>query len=901
MFLFISREKQTADLLTRLSRSGADLLKLKTPVSFAAVRQSRWGIKMLVSVRTISVILVLSAASVRSQAQTVDKSANGATVRTAAGVTRIEVCSEGVIHVLSGPAALPERSIVPTVVRPCAGTSFTTASNDSHFYLQTGKLKIEISKDTGNVRFSQPNGETILVEEPRQGPAPDQKATGSGIQQGFQLSPGEALYGLGQHQTGYLDLRDIPVRLLQANTDIAIPFLISNKGYGLLWNNPSLTDFNPATEEIHLDENGSGTFQTGPAGEYGFLLGGNGRDKLCLTVNGEKVIELKNMWLPWSAGGKIHLAANTNYKVMAETGGNTKLFLRPPANTMAFWSETGDAVDYYFMYGPEPSQVLAEYRRLTGDAPLLPRWAYGFWQCRERYSSQQQILDIAAEFRKRKIPVDVLVQDWQYWGKYGWNAMRFDESAYPDPSAMMSALHRDNFHMVISVWAKFGAETAVNHEMEDAHLVLTSAASTAEPGETKERENWADLFNPKAQKAYWSDINRNLFADGMDGWWLDASEPEGDPLKSDQTFLGPGKNVRNAYPLFETSAVYRGQRATTESKRVVILSRSAYAGQQRNSSISWSGDISANWETLRRQIPAGLSFSMSGIPYWTTDIGGFFRPADQYTSADYQELLIRWFQFGAFCPIFRIHGFKSETEMWKYGPEVEKVLTQYDELRYRLLPYIYSAAWGVTSRGEILMKALPFVYPNNDSLNAIGDQFLFGDSLLVNPVTEAHAIERKLALPAGDGWVDFWTGQTYPGGQSVVARAPLDRMPIFVRQGSIVPMGPIVQSAAELADPLDLRIYAGKDADLIFYEDAGDGYAYETGAKATIHIRWDDRRKTLSIGGRSGSFPGMKAERTFRVVIVAPGRGVGLGSENEIDRSVKYDGHELTIRLGKTT
>ena len=857
--------------------------------------------KKHLSFLTIGIILALTAASGRSDAQTVEKTANGAIVHTATGLTRIEVCSEGVIHVLAGTTALPEKSLVPTIVRPCADTAFTTGSDGSHLYLQTGKLKIDISKDTGAVRFSKPDGETILGEQPRKertNVAPNQA---SGIRQEFQLSSGEALYGLGQHQTGFLNLRDLPVRLLQANTDIAIPFVISSKGYGLLWNNPSLTDFNPATEEIHLDENGAGTFQSGSEGDYGFLLGGNGRDKLCLTVNGEKVINLKNMWLPWSAGGRIHLAANTNYKVMAETGGDTRLFLRTPANTMAFWSETGDAVDYYFMFGPEPKQVLAEYRNFTGEAPLLPRWAYGFWQCRERYSSQQQILDIAADFRKRKIPVDVLVQDWQYWGKYGWNAMRFDESAYPDPSQMMSALHRDNFHMVISVWAKFGAETAVNREMEGAHLVLTSAASTAEPGEAKERENWADLFNPRAQKAYWADINRNLFAQGLDGWWLDASEPEGDPLKTDQTFLGPGKNVRNAYPLFETSAVYQGQRSTTESKRVVILSRSAYAGQQRNSSISWSGDISANWETLRRQIPAGLSFSMSGIPYWTTDIGGFFRPADQYTSTDYQELLIRWFQFGAFCPIFRIHGFKSETEMWKYGPEVQKILTQYDELRYRLLPYIYSAAWGVTSRGEILMKALPFVYPNDDSLRTIGDQFLFGDSLLVNPVTEPHATERKLVLPAGVGWVDFWTGQTYTGGQSIVVKAPLDRMPVFVRQGSIVPMGPVVQSAADPADPLDLRVYAGKDADLLFYEDAGDGYGYETGAKATIHIRWDDRSKTLSIGDRSGAFPGMKTERTFRVVVVLPGRGIGIGSDNGIDRTVKYDGHQLTVRLGKTT
>jgi len=345
--------------------------------------------------------------------------------------------------------------------------------------------------------------------------------------------------------------------------------------------------------------------------------------------------------------------------------------------------------------------------------------------------------------------------------------------------------------------------------------------------------------------------------------------------------------------------VYEGQRATDPNKRVVILSRSAYTGQQRNGSISWSGDVSANWETLRRQIPAGLSFGISGFPYWTTDIGGFFRPKDQYASTDYHELLIRWFQFGAFCPIFRIHGYQSETEMWKYGPEVEKILTQYDELRYRLLPYIYSAAWGVTNRGETPMKALPFAYPNDLALRNVGDQFLFGDSLLVNPVVQKGAISRSVALPQGSNWVDFWTGQTYRGGQTILADAPLDRIPILAKAGSIVPLGPIVQSAAELADTLEIRIYDGKDADFLLYEDGGDGYAYEHGAEATIQFHWDDLRNTLSIGDRSGTFPGMQTKRTFRIIQVKPGHGVGASTDSRADRSVNYDGHAITIHLGK--
>jgi len=858
--------------------------------------------RTLLSLSIFTLAAGLTASTTQAYAEAIERTANGVVVHAAKGVVQVEVCSDHVVHIRASAAGVSSQPFVPAVIQSCANAVFTSSSDNAGFHIKTRALKIDIDRDSGSVHFRRSDGAGVLSELPRLWrPVAliGVEGTEQGIEQQFQLSPDEALYGLGQHQEGFLNLRDIPIRLLQANTNIAIPFVVSTKGYGVLWNNAALTDFNPANEMIKLDETGAATFQTGSEGEYGFLLNGNFRDKLRLSVNGEQIIDIKNMWVAGSASGKIHLAANTTYKIMAETGGNTSLFVRTPSNTMAFRSETGNSVDYYFIDGPEPSQVIAEYRELTGVAPLLPRWAYGFWQCRERYSSQQQILDTAAEFRKRKIPVDVLVQDWQYWGRYGWNAMRFDEKEYPDPAAMMSSLHRQNLHLVISVWAKFGVETAVNREMEKAHLLLKSVASTGEPGETKETESWVDLFNPDAQKAYWLAINRNLFSSGLDGWWLDASEPEGDPLKNDKTFLGPGKTVRNAFPLFETSAVYDGQKATDPNKRVVILSRSAYTGQQRNGSISWSGDISGNWETLRRQVPAGLSFGVSGFPYWTTDIGGFFRPNDQYASAEYHELLVRWFQFGTFCPIFRIHGFRSETEMWKYGPEVEKILTQYDELRYRLLPYIYSAAWGVTSRGEIMMKALPFVYPSDPALRNIGDQFLFGDSLLINPVVEKGTTSRSVALPKGSDWIDFWTGQINRGGKTIVANAPLDRIPIFVKAGSIVPMGPIVQSAADSEDPMEIRIYGGNDADFELYDDGGDGYAYEHEAKATIHIHWDDGRNLLSIGDRSGTFPGMQLKRTFNIVVVRPGLGIGAGSDQHADRSVIYDGHRMKIELGK--
>lgn len=846
-------------------------------------------------------IVFIARPALPADSATFERSANGVTFHTSNGNMLIAVCSDRVIHVVVSPTKEIPESNVPSVTRPCSGTPFKLSSTPAKVSVKTTSMNVEIDRSSLAVKFKNSAGDTVLAEQDKSGrsiaPIMIGEVPSNEVRQDFILSPDEALYGLGQHQEGFLNVRDIPLQLLQANTNIAIPFVVSTKGYGLLWNNAALTEFNPTTKSIALDENGKGTFQTDAAGEYGFLLNGNERRRLHLSINDEKIIDITNMWVADSAGAKIHLNANTSYNISAETGGNTQLRVRPPSNTMGFRSDASRAIDYYFIYGPQPDQVVARYREMTGAAPLLPLWAYGFWQCRERYSSQQQILDTAAEFRKRQIPVDVMVQDWQYWGKYGWNAMKFDENFYPKPAELMSALHHDNFHMVISVWAKFGVQTDVNKEFVHDGLILKSAAATGEPGESKETEDWVDLFNPKAQALYWKDLDRGLFHDGLDGWWLDASEPEGDPLKNDNTYLGSGRTVRNAFPLFETTAVYKGQRAADENKRVVILTRSAFTGQQRNGIINWSGDISANWDTLRRQIPAGLNFGISGFPYWTTDVGGFFRPRDQYTSAAYHELLIRWFQFGAFSPIFRVHGYQSETEMWKYGPQVESILREYDELRYRLMPYIYSTAWGVTNRGETMMKALPFVYPGDQSLRDVSDQFLFGDSLLINPVTEPNATTRKIILPAGSDWYDFWSGQKSRGGQTIVADAPLDKMPILVREGSIVPLGPKVQYAAENQDPTELRIYGGKDADFQLYEDSGDGYAYDRGERATINLHWNDKSRELTIGERSGSFPGLRSKRTFNIVLTRSERGVGLEPAKEYDRSVAYEGHRIAVHL----
>ena len=410
-------------------------------------------------------------------------------------------------------------------------------------------------------------------------------------------------------------------------------------------------------------------------------------------------------------------------------------------------------------------------------------------------------------------------------------------------------------------------------------------------------EVWTDFFNPRAQTTFWSELNKGIFQVGMDGWWMDASEPEFDILKGKQTFLGSGESVRNAYPLYVTKAIYEGQRATTDRKRVAILTRSAFAGQQRNAAASWSGDITGDWITLQRQIPAGLSFSMSGMPYWTTDIGGFFRPKDQYTSDAYHELLIRWFQYGAFCPIFRVHGYVSNAEIWNYGTQVENILTQYDELRYRLLPYIYSTAWGVTSKGETLMRSLPLEFSSDPGARKVADQFMFGPALLINPVTTEGATQRTLYLPAGSDWIDFWTGKRVKGGQSITAEAPLDKMPIYAKAGSIVAFGPRVEVSSAKADPIELRLYAGANGDFTLYEDEGDNYDYEHGAYSIIPVHWDDKAETLTIGNRSGSFPGMLEHRSFRIVSVINGRGTGIASSAEADATVEYDGKATSVHV----
>ncbi|HYL63604.1 MAG TPA: glycoside hydrolase family 31 protein [Candidatus Methylomirabilis sp.] len=650
----------------------------------------------------------------------------------------------------------------------------------------------------------------------------------------------------------------------------------------------------------------------------------NTRTLTPVEVNGEKTYHSErfvNMWDTQEAfyGLGQHQAGVWNYRGEAVdlSQDNTNIsipFLLSSRGYAIFWnngsrsrfnnrfvhamylsSEVADSIDYYFFYGPDFDRLIADYRELTGAAPLFGKSAYGYWQCKNRYDSQQELLAIAQKYRDLHIPLDNIVQDWFWWNIMGEPV--FNKN-YPDPKDMIDSLHRNNVHLMISVWPYFRPGSPVYDDMDKrGFFIAKTIASSFHPV----GQALYDAFNPEARKYYWNLINNALFKIGADAWWLDTTEPETEARETNILVTNKvnhgenGARYANEFPLMTTTAVYQGQRETSDKKRVFMLSRSAYAGTQRNAAATWSGDVDPNWETFRRQIPAGLNYSVSGLPYWTTDIGGFVsaNPDDPA----FRELYIRWFQFGTFCPIFRAHGTRTtnQNELWSYGPDAQKILVAYDQLRYRLMPYIYSLAWKTTSEGYTIMRPLVMDFREDVRAQNIGDQFLFGPALLVNPVTEPGATIRHLYLPHAK-WYDFWTGASVQGGRTVDAPSPIDRLPLFVRAGSILPLGPDIEFAAQKpADPLELRVYPGADGSFTLYEDENDSYDYEQGAYATIPSSWDDSSRTLTIGDRSGSFPGMLTTRTFRIVFVRENHGVGSALTDSPDKTVEYSGKKLTI------
>lgn len=555
---------------------------------------------------------------------------------------------------------------------------------------------------------------------------------------------------------------------------------------------------------------------------------------------------------------------------------------------LKFTSIAGNSIDYYFMYGPEMDRILHEYRSMTGHTPMLPKWSYGLFQSKDRYVSLDEIQQIAGRYRAEHIPLDAMVQDWFWWKAEGDPVFNAN---YHDVPADLQKLHDEHIHAMISVWGLFDPKSENYATMTEHHWDVPGA-------------HVYDATNPAARDFYWNNLAGKIFGMGWDAFWLDSAEPEeywphfGDAiLRSKMLAIGNGAEYTNVFPLMHTTGVQEHWKAASEQKRVFLLTRSAFLGQQRVGAAVWSGDVYGTWWGLRHQVAAGLNFALSGYPYWTTDIGGYWPAYDGKTNiADYQDLYARWWEYGAFCPIFRTHGHRPSNEMWAY-PQVEPILIQYDKLRYRLMPYIYSLAWKVSSDDATIQRPLVMDWRTDAKVWDIGDQFMFGPALMVAPVVEQGATNRRVYLPQA-AWYDFWTGERVEGGQKIEASAPLDRLPLYVRAGSIVPMGPEIEYATENpGGPIELRIYAGADGAFDLYEDSGDSYDYEKGQHAVVPVRWNDATGELTIGARQGSFAGMTGTRQFRVVVVAKGHGVGEGVTAQGDKQVTYDGSEVRVRV----
>lgn len=588
---------------------------------------------------------------------------------------------------------------------------------------------------------------------------------------------------------------------------------------------------------------------------------------------------------------------------------------------MSFDSEVGECMDYYFMYGGNADGVIAQIRDLTGQAPMYPLWTFGFWQSRERYKSQQETMEVVDKYRELGIPLDGIIQDWQYWGpNSNWNSMNFDNPEFPDPQKMIDHVKKKNAKIMISIWASFGPDTNPYKDLEKINALFNFKTWPADGGVKA-----YDAYNEKARDIYWKHLNKGLFSKGIDAWWTDSTEPDHlDVQERDfdiPTAMGTYRSVVNAFPLMSNKGVYEHQRAVTSDKRVYLLTRCAFAGQQRYAANTWSGDVMCNWETFRKQIPTGLNFSLSGIPYWNTDIGGFFNWPYHGGAENkaYHELYTRWFQYGTFLPMQRSHGSGVKKEIYNLGKKGDWVYDseeKYINLRYALLPYLYSTGWQVTDNAGSFLRALFMDFNEDKKVHTISNQYMFGKAFLVTPVTRNMYVfsdkeqwkdpyedfsktgTQDVYLPKGTKWFDFWTGEVLNGGQMVTKEVPIDIIPLYVRAGSIVPFGPKVQYSTEKKwNNLEIRIYPGADGEFVLYEDENDNYNYEKGVYSTIKFTWDDANRTLNIADREGTFPGMLKSRKFNIVVVDKENGTGSVQSTKFTKSVSYGGKKKSVKL----
>ncbi|HEY6477370.1 MAG TPA: TIM-barrel domain-containing protein [Polyangia bacterium] len=925
-------------------------------------------------------------------ATAVQRVADGVVVRFGDGLLKLEVCAADVVRVAYAKnESFFVRKSLAAQPKKCEGAPFDFVQAGGAATLSTAKLKARVDLATGRVAFLDASGAPVLEERGRTiMPAIVSGENTQHVRQEWAPAEGEALYGLGENQIGLLDIKGYDLDLWQHNGTIVIPFLVSSRGWGVLWDNTSYTRFGdlrpwePIPAERLTDANGqvggftaqfykgtdfkhlvgervdrvidialsskekkpnslifaglpegnasvrwTGEVDPPVTGDYQFQTFSNSGIKV--WIDDKLVINhWRQGWLPWKEIARVRLEAGHRTKIRLEWSKDqnmetVQLLWKPPAATpptpppTSLWSEVGDGVDYYFVYGPELDGVVAGYRRVTGPAPMLPRWALGLWQSRQRYETSKQSLDVVDGFRKRGIPFDTIVQDWFYWKENAWGSQDFDPARFPDPDRWVRDIHAKHARVMISVWGKYYPGTKNFEAMRTNgflyHLNLAEGLRDW-VGDGGYPYTFYDAFNPEAGKLFWSQMNTGIFSKHVDAWWLDAPEPdllptptlEGQHTHMNPTALGTGARVLNAYSLVNSKTVYEGQRGVAPDQRVFILTRSAFAGQQHYGAAVWSGDISSTWTALRAQIPAGLGLSVSGVPYWSMDIGGFSVPerfATAHPTADdveeWRELNTRWFQFGTFVPLLRVHGEAPKREMWELGGDSSpayKAELKFDRVRYRLLPYVYSLAGGVTQDGGTIMRPLVMDFRADAKARDVSDEYMFGPALLVSPVTAYKTRSRSVYLPGTAGWYDFWSGGAADGGQAIDVSTPYDSIPVHVRAGAIIPMGPELQYTDEKpADPITLWVYAGADGSFTLYEDDGLTYGYERGQFTRIPLHWNDATRTLTIGKREGAFTGMPQQRTFDLVLVAKDKAVGFSFTPTPDKTVHYDGTAVDVKM----
>jgi alpha-D-xyloside xylohydrolase len=914
---------------------------------------------------------------------------------TDARLMKIQLIADNIIRVVAAPgetfSTRPSLMVAQAQWKP---VRHSVRRKGDVVQIATSKISAEVSLKTGEVAFYDRNGRPFLKEKPGGGKTiSDANVMGEKtwqIRQLFLSPSDEAFYGLGQHQNAVMNWKGHNVDMFQYNLVDIVPFVISSRNYGILWDNNSRMkfgdprDYQPLsilklygadgkegglTAEYFRDEKFQNLLTTRPEsiiahenmdqlGGYpaGFRTTGGsvrwtgeiGSDQAGMHdfrfysshyakvwLDGKLVVDSwRQNWCPWTHMLKLQMAPGKRHPIKIEwipNGGYIGLRCLTPQDPgerdmLSLWSEVADQIDYYFVAGNDMDEVIGGYRTVTGKAPMMPRWAMGLWQCRERYQTQQQLLDVVKEFRERRIPLDNIVQDWFYWLQDKWGDHDFEAARYPDPAGMVKELHDQlNAHIMISVWPKFYVGTQnYNAFLEKGWLYMRNIE--------KRQRDWVgpgyvstfyDPYSDAARKLYWKGINEKLFSKGFDAWWLDSTEPDLQSnlsmdewrLRIGPTALGSASRYLNTYSLMNSKGVYEGQRKTNPDQRVFILTRSTYAGQQRYATASWSGDTATRWYDLKAQISAGVNLCMSGLPYWTMDIGGFAvepkfeRNVTAENLEEWRELNTRWFQFGAFCPLFRVHGQYPYREIFNIAPEnhpAYHAMLAFDKLRYRLMPYIYSLAGMVTQDDYTIMRGLAMDFGRDPNVLDINDQFMFGPALMINPVCEYKARTRKVYLPAkttaggrtvNAGWYEFKTGKYFKGGQTIDADAPLSNMPVFVKAGSIIPFGPAIQYAAEgNADPIRLMVYTSENAQFKLYEDENVNYNYEKGEFSVIPFKYDEKMRTLTIGTREGEFRGMLKARRFEIVWVDKESPAGLDLESPPAQSVQYNGREVTIK-----